>query len=306
MIPSGERIPAGSSEVGGLPIKRALPSARRRLIGAWCFLDHAGPADLAPAAGMRVGPHPHTCLQTFSWMIEGEILHRDSLGSEQVLRPGQVNLMTAGRGIAHSEESLSERLQLAQLWIALPEAQRFCAPAFEHFPRLPRLDAGGFVLTVLAGAQDGERSPIPLHTPLLGLDLACAGPAQTRLSLDPGFEHGLLVLEGAIELSVAGPGAGEAERLEPGSLFYLPPGFDALLLRAPAAARLLLLGGAPLAEKPLLWWNFVGRDSAEIAAYARDWNAASGRFEGMAVRGYRGERLLAPDASALRLRGGGS
>ncbi|MDN3922611.1 pirin family protein [Roseateles violae] len=298
-MPLVEKIPGHPGDVGGLPINRALPTARRRLVGAWCFLDHAGPADLAPDGGMRVAPHPHTGLQTFSWMIEGEILHRDSLGSEQVLRPGQVNLMTAGRGIAHSEESLSARLQLAQLWIALPDAQRFCAPAFEHFATLPRLAAGGFALTLLAGEHGGARSPVPQHTPLLGLDLASAGAAETVLALRPGFEHGLMVLEGSVELSPAGE---PAQRLEPGSLLYLAPGFDALALRAEAACRLLLLGGEPLTEQPLLWWNFVGRSGEEIHQFAADWNAGSGAFAGVEVQGFDGPRLLAPDASQLRLR----
>jgi redox-sensitive bicupin YhaK (pirin superfamily) len=301
MKTTSERIDGHAGQVGGLPILRALPTARRRMVGAWCFLDHAGPATLAPDQRMRVPPHPHTGLQTFSWMIEGEILHRDSLGSEQVLRPGQVNLMTAGRAIAHSEESLSERLQLAQLWIALPDAQRLCAPAFEHFPLLPRLDAGGFALTLLAGSHDGQRSPIPLHTPLLGIDIAAAAAADTRVTLQAGFEHGLLVLEGAVELALPGQAP---QQLEPGQLLYLAPGFAEIGLRCGAAARLLVLGGEPMREQPLLWWNFVGRDGDEIRRFAQDWNAGCGLFDGVAVRGYDGERLLAPDASQLRLRPG--
>lgn len=294
-----EKIAGHPGSVGGLPINRALPTAKRRLIGAWCFLDHAGPADLPPGQGMRVGPHPHTGLQTFSWLIEGEVMHRDSLGSAQVLRPGQVNLMTAGRGIAHSEESLTERLQLAQLWIALPDAQRFCEPAFEHFPELPRFSAGGFELTLLAGDYDGQRSPIPLHTPLLGLDLLSSGPAEADLALRTGFEHGLMVLEGEVEVDLDGH---DIELLAPGSLVYLAPGFDAVALRSSAAARLLLLGGEPMSEQPLLWWNFIGRSGAEIQQFAQDWNAGSGTFAGVAVQGFDGPRLPAPDASQLRLR----
>ena len=292
--PEIERIPGHPGNVGGLPINRALPSARRRTIGAWCFLDHAGPATLAPDRPMRVAPHPHTGLQTFSWMIEGQVLHRDSLGSEQVLRPGQVNLMTAGRAIAHSEESLTDRLQLAQLWIALPDEQRFCDPAFEHFPELPKLADGGFELTLLAGSHGGERSPIPLYSPLLGADLACPAAADTTLALEPGFEHGVMVLEGAVE--VAG------ELMEPGALLYMPPGAHALRLRAASAARLLWLGGEPMTHQPLLWWNFVGRSSEEIRQFALEWNDGSGVFDGVEVRGYDGDRLLAPDASQLRLR----
>ncbi len=296
-----ELLDAHMGNVGGLPIRRALPTAARRRVGAWCFLDHAGPADLQ--APMRVGPHPHTGLQTFSWLIEGEILHRDSLGSEQILRPGQVNLMTAGRGICHSEESLSPRLQLAQLWIALPDAVRHCAPAFEHFPRLPQWSEGGFHLTLLVGhcdsAKEGHhQSPVPSHTPLLGIDLACKAAARLQLPLQRGFEHGLMVLEGRLEVQIDG----QHEWLEPGRLLYVPPGGSQLLLRSEGAARVLLLGGEPLDEPVLLWWNFVGRSNEEMRQWADEWNTGVGPFG--EVRGYDGDRLIAPDASALRLRGG--
>ncbi|MBT9492621.1 MAG: pirin family protein [Paucibacter sp.] len=294
-----EKIAGHAGNVGGLPINRALPTPKRRLIGAWCFLDHAGPADLPPGEGMKVGPHPHTGLQTFSWLIEGEVMHRDSLGSAQVLRPGQVNLMTAGRGIAHSEESLTPRLHLAQLWIALPDAQRFCAPAFEHFPVLPRFKEGGFDVTLLAGEHGGQRSPIPLHTPLLGLDLLSSGPAEAELALRPDFEHGLMVLEGSIDVGLEGK---KIEHLELGSLLYLSPGFEGVTLHSGAPTRLLLLGGEPLTERPLLWWNFIARSGAEIQQFAQDWNAGSGSFAGVAVQGFDGPRLPAPDASQLHLR----
>lgn len=292
-----DRIPSHASSVGGLPITRALPTARRRMVGAWCFADHAGPADLPPDKRMKVGPHPHTGLQTFSWMIEGEILHRDSLGSAQVLRPGQVNLMTAGRGISHSEEPQTERLHMAQLWIALPEATRHCAPTFEHFPTLPLLTLDGFTATLLAGSYADATSPVPTHTPLLGMDIASGDAARTQLLLDAAFEHGLMVLEGAVELALDG----QSHALAPGELLYLAPGFSSAELRCEAAARLLLLGGPPFPESILLWWNFVGRSSEEIARYALDWNAQQGEFG--QVEGFDGPRLLAPDASRLRLRG---
>jgi len=280
-----ERLPAHLSDVGGLPIRRALPNRLRRCVGAWCFLDHAGPASLH-GRGMNVAPHPHTGLQTFSWMIEGEILHRDSLGSEQLLRPGQVNLMTAGRGIAHSEESRSDSLHLAQLWIALPDEQRFCDPAFAHFPVLPSIANGGFTLTLLTGALMGERSPVPTFTPLLGVDIACPQAAAIELPLEPGFEHGLMVLEGTLRVN--------GEALEPGSLLYLEPGNSSVQLQTDAAARLLLLGGKPWATPPMLWWNFVGRHSAEIEQFAQEWNSLSGHFAGVEVTAYVGDRLMAP------------
>lgn len=295
-LPGMQRIPARLGDVGGLTIRRALPTDRRRMVGAWCFLDHAGPADLPPQAPMRVAPHPHTGLQTFSWMIEGEILHRDSLDCVQLLRPGQVNLMTAGRGIAHSEESQTARLQLAQLWIALPEADRFCEPRFEHFPELPRAALGGFSATVLVGRQGAARSPVPTATPLLGMDLSCAVAATAQFGLDPAFEHGLMALEGELAVTPAGAGA---EAIIPGELLYLPPGCGSLSLESRGPARLLLLGGPPFGEDVLLWWNFVGRSVAEIERYAADWNARRAFGE---VRGYDGERLVAPDTAALRQR----
>ncbi|MEJ6000807.1 pirin family protein [Paucibacter soli] len=291
-----ELLPAHLGAVGGLTIRRALPTARRRMVGAWCFLDHAGPAELPADQPMRVGPHPHTGLQTFSWLIEGEVLHRDSLGTVQMLRPGQVNLMTAGRGIAHSEESQSGRLQLAQLWIALPDAQRFCAPAFEHFPLLPQLALSGFDTTLLLGRYGAAQSPVPSHSPLLGMDLRCQAPASTELLLTPGYEHGLMALEGELQIGLE---HGEAITLSPGQLLYLAPGAHRLQLGSAAPARALLLGGTPFEEPVLLWWNFVGRSGAEIQRFAADWNAGSGFG---VVQGYEGERLLAPDASGLKLK----
>ncbi len=286
-----EVIESHTSDVGGLPIRRALPTRLRRNVGAWCFFDHAGPASLR-GKGMNVAPHPHTGLSTFSWMIEGEILHRDSLGSEQVLRPGQVNLMTAGHGIAHSEESQSERLHLVQLWIALPDAERFRAPSFEHFPVLPQIAREGFSLTLLTGELLGELSPVPTFTPLLGVDMACQQATRMELPLEPHFEHGLMVLEG--EATVNG------EALKPGSLLYLEPGTTLLDVSTDAPARILLLGGEPWAKPPLLWWNFVGRTREEIEQFTAEWNGLSGNFAGVQVTAYVGERLLAPQVPALK------
>jgi len=293
-----QRIPAHEASVGGIPIRRALPNARCRMVGAWCFLDHAGPATQAPEQRMRVAPHPHTGLQTFSWMMEGEILHRDSVGSLQLLRPGEVNLMTAGRGISHSEESLSDRVHLAQLWIALPDAERHRAPGFEHHAQLPQMERGGFTLTVLAGVFEGMLAPPRVFSPLLGLDALSAGPACAELALQAGFEHGVMVLEGEIELSIEG--CEDIQTLAPGSLLYIGAGPQRLLLRSNAACRLLLLGGEPWPTPALLWWNFVGREPEEIEQFARDWNAGGQGFG--KVEGYDGAPLVAPDPSGLHLK----
>lgn len=290
-----ERLASHISDVGGLPIQRGLPSARRRSVGAWCFADHAGPA--TTERPLRVGPHPHTGLATFSWMIEGEILHRDSLGSEQVLRPGQVNLMTAGRGISHSEEGLTARIHLAQLWIALPDAEREREPSFQHFAELPQAALDGFEATVLVGDFAGQRSPVPRFTPLLGVDLAATGPARTLLALNPTFEHGLMLLEGELQVSLAGHAT--VETVVPGTLLYLGTGFRSVEVRCAAATRLLLLGGEPWATPPLLWWNFVGRALEEMPVWAADWAREDGGRFGV-VQGYAGPRLAVPPVPQLR------
>lgn len=290
-----ERLEARTAEIGGgLTIRRALPNRHRRTVGAWCFLDHAGPMEFAAGGGMHVGPHPHIGLQTFTWMIEGEVVHRDSLGNEQVITPGQVNLMTAGAGIAHAEDSVPGRagkLHAAQLWIALPEGQRRRPPAFRNYPHLPLIEAGGFSVRVLAGSAFGQTSPAEVYSPLVGLDVSATGPAALAVPLTPSFEHAALVLAGAA--SVAG------EALAPGTLLYFSPGRAELALRTEGAARVLLIGGTPFGEEILVWWNFVARTREEMAEATRDWN--SGRRFG-AVHGSPAPALVAPDVAGLNLR----
>jgi redox-sensitive bicupin YhaK (pirin superfamily) len=293
--PALERIATHTAEVGrGLIVHRALPTRARRMVGAWCFLDHAGPHDHAPGEGLKVGPHPHIGLQTFTWMIEGEVLHRDSLGYEQLIRPGQVNLMTAGRGIAHAEESVGDvagRVHAAQLWIALPEHERDREPAFAHHPQLPRIEEGGFAVTVLVGDAYGESAPSQVFTPMIGLDLFASGPARTRLPLRTDFEHAVLCLEG--KATVAG------EPIAPDELLYLGTMRDSVDIEANGLTRLLLIGGEPFGRDVLLWWNFVGRTREDMETATADWNA--GRRFGE-VRGTELSRLRAPDIAALRLR----
>jgi redox-sensitive bicupin YhaK (pirin superfamily) len=292
-----ERLESKRAIVGdGFEIRRALPNRHRRLIGAWCFLDHAGPADYPSGGGLVVGPHPHIGLQTFTWMIEGSIQHTDSLGYRQLIRPGQVNLMTAGRGISHAEDSPADaagRFQLAQLWIALPDAERHREPSFHHYPELPIHERGGFRITVLAGSFAGERAPAAVYSPLVGLDLAAEGSARTELALDPGFEHGVMALEGSATVG--------GEPLSPGALLYFGAGRDRLTVESTAAARLLMIGGHPFGEDVLLWWNFVARTYGEMEQATRDW-LESGRFG--KVEGARGAPLVAPELAQLRLRGG--
>ncbi|MGH8863102.1 MAG: pirin family protein [Burkholderiales bacterium] len=291
-----ERLEAHRAVIGdGFEIRRAVPNRHRRMVGAWCFLDHAGPVDYAPGQGLNIGPHPHIGLQTFTWMIEGEVLHRDSLGCEQLIHPGQVNLMTSGRGISHSEESpmgRAGRFHSTQLWIALPDAERQRESAFHHYPELPVIDRGGIRVTVLAGSCDGQLSPARVYTPLIGLDLAMRGSARSTLPLNPAFEHAALTLEGAPSLN--------GEILEPGTLLYLGTDRSSLDIKATADSRMLLIGGAPFGEEILLWWNFVARTPAEMEAARNDW--IEGQRFGKVI-GARGKPLIAPDLMGLNLRG---
>lgn len=282
-----QHIAARSAEVGGIPINRVLPTRQRRLVGAWCFLDHAGPSVFkGDGAGMQVGPHPHIGLQTFTWMIEGEVLHRDSLGHEQVIRPGQVNLMTAGHGISHTEQSMPgcDQLHAAQLWIALPEAHRDTAPRFDHYATLPCWEQAGVALTLLTGEFAGQRAPTLAFSPLVGVDLAAAETASLPLTLRPDFEYGVLPLEGELEI--------EGDGFATNELAYLGRGRDGVTLDLPAGGRAILIGGEPLDEEILIWWNFVGHSKAEIAAAQRDWEAGSERFG--SIPQWPGERLMPP------------
>ena len=289
-----QRIAAHIADVGGIPVRRALPTRERRMVGAWCFLDHAGPVDYPAGGGVQVGPHPHIGLQTFTWMIEGEILHSDSLGNRQPIRPGQVNVMTAGHGISHAEESPNDRdgrNQLVQLWIALPDGERARAPMFQHCPDLPRMEREGFEITLLVGDWLGAASPATVFSPLLGADLRADNAAATTLPLRPDFEHAVVCLEGGIRI--------EGEALAPGTLLYLGLGRETLRIECDSAARLLLVGGEPFGEDVLLWWNFVGRSAEDMAQATQDWNHGDRFGE---VPGTKLRRLVAPDIAGLHLR----
>jgi hypothetical protein len=241
---------------------------------------------------MAVPPHPHIGLQTVTWLLAGDVLHRDSLGSEQMIRPGQLNLMTAGRGIAHAEESPREHdplLHGVQLWVALPDASRRAEPAFEHHPELPVTRAGGLDITVLLGSLAGATSPATAFSPIVGAQLTASDGGQAAVGLDPSFEHVLFVTLGAAT-------AGGAE-LGAGGLLYLPPGHAEVRLDAAPGATLMLLGGVPLGEPLLMWWNFVARTPLEIQTAVDDWR--DGRYG--EVGGYDGLRLAPPPLDATRL-----
>ncbi len=223
-------------------MRRALPRAGRRLVGPWCFLDHYGPLAFGVGKPMDVAPHPHIGLQTVTCLIEGQALHKDSLGNEQLVRPGQLNLMTAGVGIAHSEETPirhSGRLHGLQLWVALPDARRHVAPSFDHFGELPVLAFRACHAVVLVGELGGLRSPAKLYSRMVGAELAAGGGEEISVPLDPGFEHALMLIEGDVAVG--------DRVLEAATLYYLGTGREALALTVEAGARLILLVASPSA-----------------------------------------------------------
>lgn len=259
-----------AAEVGGLPVRRALPRRERRTVGAWCFVDHFGPVDAERSAAMQVGPHPHIGLHTVTWLLEGEVLHTDSLGTEQPIRPGQLNLMTAGGGIAHAESGQpSDGCHGIQLWVAQPESTRHGAAAFEHHAELPQVELDGATATVLVGELAGAASPARHDTPLVGADLSLR-TGTTTVPVDPAWEHALVVADGAAEV--------DGTTVKPGELAYLEPGRSELGLHVADDSRVLLIGGEPFGETVLMWWNFVGRTREEIEAARADWNGHGSRF----------------------------
>lgn len=301
LLPS-RTVPLGESTV----VRRLLPSLGRRMIGTWCFLDHYGPDDVAGEPGMQVAPHPHTGLQTVSWLIHGEVHHRDSLGSDLRIRPGELALMTAGHGIAHSEQSPPEHppvLHGAQLWIALPDADRNTAPRFESHPGLPVLAGPGLQATVLLGELAGARSPGRVHSPLVGVDVRLDAGTRTSIPLEPDFEHAIVGVTGSPEV-----GADADAGLAPGTLVYLGSNRRELHLYAETPSRFLLVGGVPFDEEIVMWWNFVGRSGAEIAEFRAQWEAELADVAGPQfgqVRGYEGTPLHAPQLPPTPLKARG-
>ncbi|WP_435108909.1 pirin family protein [Nocardiopsis synnemataformans] len=289
-------------------VRRALPGKNRRMVGAWCFADVYGPTGVADGPGMQVPPHPHIGLQTVSWLVQGSVHHLDGLGSDQLVRPGQLNLMTAGHGIAHSERSPADAPPLlhgAQLWIALPEADREGPARFEHHADLPAFDlpgtdAPGARVTVIAGEVDGRRSPARVHTPLMGAEVVLEPGARVRLPLEESFEHGVLPLDAPVRVL--------GHSVEAGALLYAGEGRTEVELWAEETAHVLVIGGVPFTEDLLMWWNFVGRDHDEITRARLAWESErEGSGEGgvrrfAAVAADDGAALPAPELPNARLR----
>lgn len=263
-------VPLGG--LRGMPVRRTLPQRSRSLIGAWCFLDHYGPDNVADTGGMNVRAHPHTGLQTVSWLFSGTIQHSDSAGNDALVKPGELNLMTAGSGISHSERSTPDTTVLhgAQLWVALPERARGVAKRFEHYAP-PTVTGDGYSAQVFLGSLLGSTSPVATHTPLVGAELRIEAGATVDVAVDPAHEHGVLVDSGEITLS---PGAGPATPLTRDQLGFAAAGCATLRIRAgSSAARILLIGGEPLGEELVMWWNFIGGSHEEVAAARDAWQA---------------------------------
>ena len=279
--------PARIADLGaGLSVSRSLPVRQHRLVGPWCFFDHYGPLAFAGRKAMDVAPHPHIGLQTVSWLFAGEALHNDSLGFQGIVRPGELNLMTAGNGIAHSEETPpdnSGRLHGLQLWVALPEAERHREPGLDHYTDLPVLEPGGGRAQVFMGRLDGAASGTRAYSPLVGADLHIGGNGTLRLPLDPAWEHALVVIDGDVAL--------DGTRLAPDALHYLGTHRGGLELASKNPAHAVLIGGAPFGESIVMWWNFVARTAGEISAAREDWEQRR-RFGD--VKAYKGPRLPAP------------
>ncbi|MFH8368287.1 pirin family protein [Streptomyces sp. NPDC018031] len=278
-------VPLGGPRA--MTVRRTLPQRARTLIGAWCFADHYGPDRVAESGGMDVAPHPHTGLQTVSWLFEGEIEHRDSLGTHAFVRPGEINLMTGGHGISHTEVSTPATTVLhgVQLWVALPGEHRHAPRDFQHHAPEP-LRVDGAELRVFLGTLAGETSPVRTFTPLLGAEVLIDAGATVTLDIDPDFEHGLLVDEGDVRL--------DGTPLRPAELGYAAPGRTTLTLAnsSDGPARTVLLGGPPFEEEIVMWWNFIGRSHQDIVEAREAWERSSDRFG--SVDGYPGDRLPAP------------
>ncbi|MBL1075591.1 pirin family protein [Nocardia sp. 2] len=287
-------VPLGG--VRGVTVHRSLPQRDLPTVGAWCFLDNFGSGSPAKPEGHDIDPHPHIGLQTVTWPLDGRIRHRDSVGSDVEIWPGQLNIMTSGRGIAHSEYRVPGHTsgRGLQLWIALPEESRFVAPHFEQHRDLPEFDLPGLHGTVLIGSLGGRTSPATAYTPIVGADLRLESGAEVTLPLNPEFEHALLVVEGEI--------TADGTKTGPEQLFYLGSDRTELVLASAAGAHMLLVGGEPFGEDLVMWWNFVARSHEEIESARNDWeNHDLARFPDVA--GHTPEqRIPAPPLPGLHLK----
>jgi redox-sensitive bicupin YhaK (pirin superfamily) len=299
-------LPYRNVPLGGpraMPVRRSLPQRERSLIGAWCFIDHYGPDDVSETGGMKVPGHPHTGLQTVSWLFTGEIEHRDTTGAHAMVRPGQLNIMTAGSGIAHSEFSTDDTTILhgAQLWVALPDEHRFIEPGFEHYEP-PAIDVEGAKAFVFLGDLLGQSSPVSMWSELVGAEINLQPGQRLEVPVSPGHEHGFLCDTGTLTIDGA--------VAKPGELIFHPLGTDRITIEASQTepTRLLLLGGVPFGEQIVMWWNFIGRSHEEVVRFRDEWQRERETRGGVQYGAFPGawpDTLPAPGLPNLRLRSRG-
>ena len=283
-----------------IEVRRTIPNRKLRSIGAFCFVDYFGPTDQTEA--MVVAAHPHTGLQTVTWLFEGEVEHRDSIGSVQVIKPGQLNLMTAGKGISHSELSKKTqgRLHGIQLWVALEDKDRFTEPSFEHVNESQELAKEGMKLKVFMGELMGISSPAKLYSKLVAAEIELQ-PGEHVLDVDPEFEHGLLLVEGDYE--------SEGEKVQEAELVYFEKGQSEIKISVKTKTKLVLIGGEPFKERLVMWWNFIARSHSEIEQMRVMWNDQENREKGQDNFGVFedevGGWIPAPEMPNVQLRGRG-
>lgn len=298
MLPE-RKVPLGG--VRGIEVFRTLPQRDLPTIGLWCFVDRFGPT----SDPMKVLPHPHTGLQTVTWIQQGSIRHRDSLGSDVIVRPGHLDLMTGGEGVSHSEfpsdddgDQETLRLQGVQLWTVLPEEHRNSAAAFQSLTELPSVAGEGYTASVMVGTFRGAVSPATTYGPMIGLSVDVEESATIEIPLDTTFEHGVLVTNGSLEILDDGP-----VKLPVGPLGYLTPGPSVLKARTLKPTTFLLLGGVPFTEEIVMWWNFIGRTHDEIVAMRDAWEDLDSAHERYgSVAGHHGRRIPAPPMPPVRLK----
>lgn len=292
---SVDKFLAKTKDVGGIPVARLLPQNKHRTVGAWCFLDHAGPATFSQEnKGMQVGLHPHTNLQTFTWMLEGEVWHQDSLGNRQLIRPKQVNLMTAGtgnqRGISHTEQTPAgvKNLHAVQLWIALPMNQEI-EPNFEHYPQLPEWSDQGIDYILTTGSYQGRQAPTSQFSPLVGVDMRFQQAQAFEIERQDKFEYAILVINGTIKIN--------GERYAKDEIAILSDcaaAQEELTLWAEQGTHIMLLGGETLPHPTVIWWNFVADKVEDLEQAVNDWNNQHPRCGTIDLQGTELSRLTAP------------
>jgi redox-sensitive bicupin YhaK (pirin superfamily) len=277
VVLSQREVPLGGPRA--MTVRRSLPQRERTLIGAWCFVDHYGPDDVSISGGMALPGHPHTGLQTVSWLFDGEIEHRDTTGAHALVRPGEINLMTAGSGIAHSEFSTptTRILRGAQLWVALPERDRLTDRRFDHYAA-PLVDVDGAEVRVFLGSLVGQSSPLMTFTPLTGAEVVIPAGSRLDIPVPADHEHGLLCDTGTVHVGTVAA--------RPGEIVFCPAGTSVIRVQAgpDRVCRFLVLGGEPFGEQLVMWWNFVGGSHEQVVAFREDWQrqhaapTAGGRY----------------------------